>query len=252
MPAFDSIVNVEEWISDHYLTTDETKGASFSKRVAERIKLWKADEVSTEQDGPLSRFLSKRLDIQTSLATLDSDESNSSNQIVQATQACSLIREAFGYGEISQQEAQRGSDVLEYEGWAGNAGSVQLIEAMPVASPEDITSTPLLSPIMVSGVEQEATAAYLMGQLFLSDQAPAYIICIAGSWMVLAERETWPLGRYLAINLGLVVERNDTKSKGEIQQAVVALARENTERSADGTTWWDETIEQSRQHAVQV
>src|SRR5699024_1100982 len=118
--------------------------------------------------------------------------------------------------------------------------------------PEDITSTPLLSPIMVSGVEQEATAAYLMGQLFLSDQAPAYIICIAGSWMVLAERETWPLGRYLAINLGLVVERNDTKSKGEIQQDVVALARENTERSADGTTWWDETIEQSRQHAVQV
>ncbi|MGO2876126.1 MAG: DNA methyltransferase [Corynebacterium casei] len=252
MPAFDSIVNVEEWISDHYLTTDETKGASFSKRVAERIKLWKADEVSTEQDGPLSRFLSKRLAIQTSLATIDSDESNSSNQIVQATQASSLIREAFGYGEISQQEAQRGSDVLEYAGWAGNAGSVQLIEAIPVASPEDITSTPLLSPIVVGGVEQEATAAYLMGQLFLSDQAPAYIVCIAGSWMVLAERESWPLGRYLAIDLGLVVERNDTKSKGEIQQAVVALARENTERSADGTTWWDEAIEQSRQHAVQV
>lgn len=252
MPAFDSIVNVEEWISDHYLTTDETKGASFSKRVAERIKLWKADEVSTEQDGPLSRFLSKRLAIQTSLATIDSDESNSSSQIVQAAQASSLIREAFGYGEISQQKAQRGSDVLEYEGWAGNGGSVQLIEAIPVASPEDITSTPLLSPIVVSGVEQEATAAYLMGQLFLSDQAPAYIICIAGSWMVLAERETWPLGRYLAINLGLVVERNDTKSKGEIQQTVVALARESTERSADGTTWWDDTIEQSRQHAVQV
>lgn len=252
MPAFDSIVNVEEWISDHYLTTDETKGASFSKRVAERIKLWKADEFSTEQDGPLSRFLSKRLDIQTSLATIDSDESNSSSQIVQVTQASSLIREAFGYGEISQQEAQRGSDVLEYAGWAGNAGSVQLIEAMPVASPEDITSTPLLSPIVVSGVEQEATAAYLMGQLFLSDQAPAYIVCAAGSWVILAERETWPLGRYLAINLGLVVERNDTKSKGEIQQTVVALARESTERSADGTTWWDETIEQSRQHAVQV
>ena len=94
MPAFDSIVNVEEWISDHYLTTDETKGASFSKRVAERIKLWKADEVSTEQDGPLSRFLSKRLDIQTSLATIDSDEINSSSQIVQAAQASSQIGRA--------------------------------------------------------------------------------------------------------------------------------------------------------------
>src|SRR5699024_10300674 len=109
MPAFDSLVSVEEWISDHYLTTDETKGATFSKRVAERIKLWKTDEVSTEQYGPISRFLSKRLAIQTSLATLDSDESNSSNQLAQAAHASSLIREAIGYGEISPQEAQRGS-----------------------------------------------------------------------------------------------------------------------------------------------
>lgn len=41
MAAFDSIVNVEEWISDHFLTTDETKGESYGKRVARRIKEWK-------------------------------------------------------------------------------------------------------------------------------------------------------------------------------------------------------------------
>lgn len=70
--------------------------------------------------------------------------------------------------------------------------------------------------------------------------------------MVLAERETWPLGRHLAIDISLVVERNDTKAQGEMQQTVVALARENTERAADGTTWWEETIEQSREHAVKV
>lgn len=252
MPAFDSIVNVEEWISDHYLTTDETKGASFSKRVAERIKLWKSDEAATEQDGPLTRFTSARLAIQTALAGINTDDSDLSSQADEAGKASALIRNALGYGEITEQTAQRGSDTIEYFGWSGNAGSVQLIEALPIASPEDVTSSALISPIVVSGAQQESSAANLMGQLFLSDQAPAFIICIAGSWVVVAERETWPLGRYLAINLGLVVERNDTKSKGEIQQAVVALARENTERSADGTTWWNETIEQSRQHAVQV
>ncbi|MGO2865759.1 MAG: Eco57I restriction-modification methylase domain-containing protein [Corynebacterium casei] len=252
MPAFDSIVNVEEWISDHYLTTDETKGASYSKRVAERIKLWKSDEAATEQDGPLTRFTSARLAIQTALAGINIDDNDQTSQADEATRASALIRNALGYGGISEQTAQRGSDTIEYSGWSGNAGSVQLLEALPIASPEDVTTTGLLSPIIVSGAQQESSAANLMGQMFLSDQAPAYIICIAGSWVVVAERETWPLGRYFAINLGLVVERNDTKAKGEIQQAVVALARENTERSADGTTWWDETIEQSRQHAVQV
>ena len=28
MAAYDSILNVDEWISDHYFTTDETKGES--------------------------------------------------------------------------------------------------------------------------------------------------------------------------------------------------------------------------------
>src|SRR5699024_3353398 len=239
MPAFDSIVNVEEWISDHYLTTDETKGASYSKRVAERIKLWKSDEAATEQDGPLTRFTSARLAIQTALAGINIEDNDQTSQADEALKASSLTRKALGYGGISEQTARRGSDTIEYSGWSGNAGSVQLLASLPIASPEDITTTGLLSSIVVSGTQQESSAANLIGQLFLSDQAPAYIICIAGSWVVVAERETWPLGRYLAINLGLVVERNDTKSKGEIQQAVVALARENTERSADGTTWWE-------------
>ena len=36
MAAFDSILNIDEWISDHYFTTDE--GESFSKRVTARVK----------------------------------------------------------------------------------------------------------------------------------------------------------------------------------------------------------------------
>lgn len=44
MASFDSIINVDEWISDYYLTTDEKKGESFSKRADAAIKQWKADD----------------------------------------------------------------------------------------------------------------------------------------------------------------------------------------------------------------
>ncbi|MDR7328676.1 hypothetical protein [Corynebacterium guangdongense] len=52
MATYDSIINVEEWISDHYLTTDETKGESYGKRVTQRVKEWKDDEAESDQPSP--------------------------------------------------------------------------------------------------------------------------------------------------------------------------------------------------------
>ena len=57
MADFDSIINVEEWISDYYLTTDD-KGSSFGKRVEEAVKEWKAtDKVASvaENNGAQDR-----------------------------------------------------------------------------------------------------------------------------------------------------------------------------------------------------
>lgn len=92
----------------------------------------------------------------------------------------------------------------------------------------------------------------LVGELFLTDNPPQMIVVFAGNWVILTERESWPLGRFLAINVALAVERNDTKNKGELQRVVAALAAEHTQRAADGTTWWLETLEESRQHSVKV
>ena len=91
-----------------------------------------------------------------------------------------------------------------------------------------------------------------VGDLFLAAEPPEFIVILAGAWAVIAERESWPLGRYLAVNLQLAVERNDTKKAGELERVAVILARENLERAADGTTWWAETRDQSQQHAVKV
>lgn len=51
MAAYESIVNVEEFIADHYFTTDETKGNSYGKRVAAVVKQWRDDAKAAEADG---------------------------------------------------------------------------------------------------------------------------------------------------------------------------------------------------------
>lgn len=49
MADFDSIINVEEWISDYFLTSDE--GETFGKRVAAKVTAWKNDAKVTENGG---------------------------------------------------------------------------------------------------------------------------------------------------------------------------------------------------------
>ena len=51
MASYDSLINVDEWISDHFFTTDE-KGESFTKSVKARVKEWKDLEKETGSRSP--------------------------------------------------------------------------------------------------------------------------------------------------------------------------------------------------------
>ena len=51
---------------------------------------------------------------------------------------------------------------------------------------------------------------------------------------MLAERERWAEGRYLAVDLQLVCERNDAKRGGEIDRALTCLSAESIAPDADG------------------
>lgn len=243
MATYDSIINVEEWISDHYLTTDETKGESYGKRVAQRIKEWKQDEAESGHAAPLNRFTASRLELQQALAATGDD-------LVAETSR--LIRRALGYGELTAQNFTRAGSTTEFKAWVGSAGSALLMIAEPIETLEDFPTTPIVNGAIVDGKSTSPTAAALIGDVFLAEAPPEFIVIIAGGWVVLAERDSWPLGRYLAVDLALVVERNETKAKGEMQRVAVTLARENVERAADGVTWWTETIKQSREHAIKV
>ncbi|MBX8995432.1 class I SAM-dependent DNA methyltransferase [Corynebacterium testudinoris] len=248
MAAFDSIINVEEWISDHFLTTDETKGESFGKRVADRIKEWKALEKESGAS-PYTRFTSQHQALQLALSTLDPHSPTGPEQIDEVHR---LLAQSLGYPAASTVTTHRGSDTLTFRASASPTGSVTVIAADPIAGPEDVSSTPARGEILLGDKPHPLPAAKLVSELFLAENPPAMVLMLAAPWVILAERETWPLGRFLAIDLGLAIERNDLKSKGEMQRVAVSLSRENTERAADGTTWWATTIEQSQQHAVKV
>lgn len=241
MATYDSIINVDEWISDHYFTTDETKGESFTKRVKNRTKEWAQLEEESNTPSPIKRFQAARGELQQAFATQSPTDA--------------LVRTAFSYGAHTAQTYTRAGEKFTYQGWVGNAGTLVVISAEPNedTTEEDLTTLPVTGGIATEGKEPEkAKVSKLVGDLFLATEPPEFIVVLAGAWAIVAERESWPLGRYLAVNLQLAVERNDTKKAGELERVAVIFTRENLERAADGTTWWAETREESQQHAVKV
>lgn len=241
MASYDSLINVDEWISEHFFTTDETKGESFTKSVKARVKEWKDLEKETGSLSPAERFKKARGELQNAYATADQEA------------ALQILRRALGYGTPTQRTYERATHTVAYSGWAGADDTLLVLEADPIDDVEDITTTPVAGGITQKDREPETfPVAKLVGELFLTDDAPEFIVILAGPWAVLANRETWALGRYLGVNVQLVAERNETKQGGEMQRAAVILARENVERAADGTTWWAEVLESARNHAVKV
>ncbi|RAV33819.1 Eco57I restriction-modification methylase domain-containing protein [Corynebacterium heidelbergense] len=246
MASFDSIVNVDEWISDYYLTNDETKGESFGKRADSTVKLWRAqDKESGHATSPWARLTANRERLQTTLSTISPVDAPET-----VTAAAEAIETAFSYPAPAPVRLTRAGHPLDLT--AGFQHQALVLRVSPITGIEELPEATALDPVTLADKPFAAPATKLVTQLFLADEAPAFIVVIAGSWVILAERESWPLGRYLGVDVALAAERNDTRARGELQQVTAALAWENISQSADGTTWWADTIAQSREHAVKV
>lgn len=252
MASFDSIANVDEWISDYYLTNDESKGESFGKRAEAAVKQWKAEDKaaaqssnqSNPQTSPWSRLSSRRNQLQTVLSTISADSTDS------ADEAAAAIEAAFGYPAPTTQRLALGSSTLSLSAALQHQAAVVRID--PITGIEELVEAMPRCGVELDGKPVDWTATKLVTELFLADTPPAFVVLIAGAWVVLAERESWPLGRYLGVDVSLAAERNDTKAKGELMQVAAALAWEHIAQAADGTTWWADTLAESREHAVKV
>ncbi|MDQ1288834.1 MAG: hypothetical protein QG622_2400 [Actinomycetota bacterium] len=251
MAASDAIVIGESWISEHFFTTDVRK-QSFLARVLERRKAWEA----TAEDGvatPRTRFLAERGPLEADLGGL-ADHTDPAD--LQAALA-GIYRTVIGVLGLDRDGlvVDRDGPLLRIRtpGLTGPAPLV-VVEALPVESPEALRerdARTLLVPHIVDDVE-ETSAARLLSALFVADDAPRFALVLAGRWALVAEQTRWAEGRYLAVDLQLVCERNDVRRGGEIDRALTCLSADLLAPDADGDIAWTAVLEDSVRHTVGV
>ncbi|WP_141282795.1 class I SAM-dependent DNA methyltransferase, partial [Pseudonocardia hydrocarbonoxydans] len=262
MSGSDAILVGEGWISEHFFTTDATS-QSFQAKVLERRKAWDA-EAKEQRPTPRSRFSEVRPSLEVELAGLaeltdpDAAVPHDAETVIKATsevyETLLELLELRGHGLHID-----GTGPLLRVSAPGITARAPLavVLALPAAAVEDVLTkdaATLLTPLAPNDGDPDFTsAARLVSALFVDeDAAPDLVLILAGRWAVLAEQARWAEGRYLAVDLQLICERNDAKRGGEIDRALTCLSAESIAPDGDGNLWWHGVLEESVKHTVGV
>ena len=272
MAVSDALVVGEDWISEHYFTTDATK-ESFLARVLERRKEWEAlekpaDPGTAPTPTPRSRFRSARSRLEELLAALPADDAGSLTgaALEAAGELDALLREILGFTSSEYRLTERGPVTLVRPVGDEGPAPLALLRARPVTTVEDllVKDAPTLAeewqPVdlgdpdapVLEGAEPVESVSRALSTLMTDGHGPAFALVLAGQWALVAERERWPEGRWLAVNVQLVVERYETARGGEVERALTCLEARSLLPTAEGETWWAATLEDSAAHTVGV
>ena len=272
MAVSDALVVGEDWISEHYFTTDATK-ESFLARVLERHKEWEALEKPTDPSTaptltPRSRLRSERSRLEELLAALPADDASSLTgaALEAAGELDALLREILGFTSSEYRLTERGPVTLVRPVGDEGPAPLALLRARPATAVEDllVKDAPTLAeawePVdlgdptapVLEGAEPVESVSRALSTLMTDEHGPAFALVLAGQWALVAERERWPEGRWLAVNVQLVVERYETARGGEVERALTCLDARSLLPTAEGETWWAATLEDSAAHTVGV
>jgi len=254
--ASDAFVVGEDWISEHYFTTDATS-QSFHARTLARRKEW--DELASSADGaravatPRSRFTAARNELSAALSSTNPSDP-------QAIRDALLIplRRVLGFTSGAGRELDAaGPLTLVRQAGIEGAPAVAVLDATPVESLEDLLvkdDNTLLEPFTLADDPNHPirSVARLLSRIFVADDAPPYAVVLAGRWALVAERERWAEGRYLAVDVQLVADRNETGRAKEIDRMLAALSADSFVPDAEGVVWWSSVLEESVKHTVGV
>jgi hypothetical protein len=259
MARFDSIIVGEEWISEHYLTSDAGKG-TFGSHVRALGKQW--DEIEAlDKSTPHSGLRGQATRIAAATAALGDDPASADPDDVRTLH--SVLRQALVIDrEVGTWHGNRsGADIKVPDAIAHptpTGTSLLILQARPAQSVEDALDADtgvgrLLTPATIDGKPELATTT-VVSTAFLTDDPPPFVVIQAGRWAVLAERSRWPEGRWLAVDLGLVAERRDLKKGGEIDYVAALLGADTLlpDESSGGTALWTAILDESVQHTVGV
>ena len=247
MASYDSIVVGEDWISEYFFTTDSPR-ESFQGKVIELRKQWDA-EAKEGRDTVRQQLMANTRDLHTALSTLTENPDG-------AAAAHALVRQTFGFtASLAEFTGERaGAELRLPNAQLPGITSTLFLQAHPVESINDLLDPQtghMLHPAEEDGKPIESVSKAISA-VFRADEPPAFVVVQAGQWILLAEAERWAEGRYLAIDLLLVVERRDDKRGGELDRVAAMLGRHALLPDADGNLWWTGVLEDSVKHTVGV
>jgi hypothetical protein len=274
--TFDSFANRGEYLSAHYFSEELENTLKRNKAGDEGLfTLWTSRETDAHDPRPTPRELLPRLrndylaTVRPLLAShAQQDEFGSAYDDLTGKWAKHLdawhtsVLKALGYGErpdpITVHNAGR-----EYElqvAWRGD-GIVALdcgwTDTLDGALDPDVAGR-LLHPLKTSDGLLEL-GEKLAGWLFQSElheaggEAPRFVLLLCGGVLVLADRNAWAEGRYLAANLDAAFARNDTAKGGELALLAALFSHDMLAPRPDGKgRRIDELLKASRDNAVGV
>ena len=257
MAVSDAFVVVGEWLSEHYFTSGATK-ESFRAKVLGRRKEWE-EQVSS----PRERFTAARGDLERRLGALSEAAGEAAEPADRQAAADAVyddVLTVLGYrtGEFSL--AVDGPVTRVSSAGIEGKAPLAILRALPVDALEDAVSKgdpqgargTLAVPFVDEAGTEHHSAARALSALFLGPAGPDFALLLAGRWAVVAERTRWAEGRYLAVDLQTVAERNDAARGGEIDRALTILEAGSLAPDVDGAVWWAGVLEESVRHTVGV
>ncbi|MDI9927401.1 DNA methyltransferase [Rhodococcus sp. IEGM 1341] len=257
--ASDALIVGEDFISEHYFTTDATS-QSFHARVLERRKQWETERADNRPTAR-SRFTAQRGDLTRKFLDLAEVADQQTLESLYAN-----LRSILGFEGLSWEFIRFGATETEdgpalavrSRGLTGPAPMV-IVEGAAELSVEQLLSKDektLRSTFRTGNDDAPGeslhSVAQLLSHLATLEDGPQFMLVLAGSKALITERSRWLEGRYLAVDLQLVCERNDDKRGGETDRALTCVSAESLAPDAEGNIWWTTVIDESAKHTVGV
>ncbi|MFT0846889.1 class I SAM-dependent DNA methyltransferase [Actinomycetaceae bacterium L2_0104] len=252
MSASDAFIVGESWISEHYFASDSKK-ESFHAQVLARRKEWDAAAKSGEET-VRSRFVAARRELLAGFTVL-AENGNGSSTAKQGALYDRLLN-LLGFHQAHFDRHVNGPLTTVAAVGLEDSPALIILNAKPVSDVTVLLSkheNSLSEPYFDDDEADPITSvARLLSAQFVSEEAPKFALVLAGGLAMIAEKNRWAEGRYLAIDLALVCDRNDERRGGEIDRALTCICAESLAPDAQGMVWWQETLKSSVSHTVGV
>lgn len=252
--SMDSLFNVGEYVSAHYLAEVMPKTLK-SDRLSAWVKREKAGEPSprTQLRALRQPFFAARAQLDQGAGPFSAGWRKALNEL-----HCEKVLPSLGFDAVTEPmtitvEHSGGEHevaVLHHErdvvviacGWATDLD----------AALDSAGAGRLPQSISLSSGKELVTGADLASFLFGAEKPPRYVLILVGAIVILADRHAWGEGRYLAANFDTALGRNDVSLAGELDIIAALFSAEALHSPEGGENPLSLLVDAAQKHAVGV